>query len=50
VYSGRPGLFGGEVWVFNGEGVFGLVLNGLLAVWFFRRWTRVPVAQPVPGV
>jgi membrane protease YdiL (CAAX protease family) len=46
VYSGRSGLFGGEVWVFNGEGVFGLVLNGLLAVWLFRRWTRAPSAQP----
>lgn len=42
VYTGRPGLFGGEVWVFNGEGVFGLVLNGLLAVGFFWRWTRAP--------
>lgn len=46
VYAGRPGLFGGEVWVFNGEGVFGLLLNGLLAVWFFRRWTRAPAARP----
>lgn len=50
VYSGHPGLFGGEVWIFNGEGVFGLLLNGLLSVWFFRRWMRAPVAQPVPGV
>jgi membrane protease YdiL (CAAX protease family) len=41
VYTGRPGLFGGEVWVFNGEGVFGLLINGLIAVWLFRRWTRV---------
>jgi membrane protease YdiL (CAAX protease family) len=50
VYSGRPGLFGGEVWIFNGEGVFGLVLNGLLAVWLFRRWKHAPVAQqPVLG-
>jgi membrane protease YdiL (CAAX protease family) len=50
VYSEHPGLFGGEVWISNGEGVFGLVLNGLLAVWFFRRWTRAPAAQPVPAV
>ncbi|RKH96490.1 CPBP family intramembrane metalloprotease [Corallococcus sp. AB004] len=40
VYNGRPGLFGGQVWVFNGEGVFGLLLHGLVAVWLFRHWKR----------
>jgi membrane protease YdiL (CAAX protease family) len=51
VYSGHPGLFGGEVWIFNGEGIFGMVLNGLIAAWLFRRWARAPAAQPVaPGL
>jgi membrane protease YdiL (CAAX protease family) len=49
VYTGRPGLFGGQVWAFNGEGVFGLVLNGLVAAFLFRHWRRAGRAEPVSG-
>jgi len=38
VYRGHPGLFGGKVWIFNGEGVFGLLLEGIVAILLFRHW------------
>jgi hypothetical protein len=37
VYHGAPGLFGGAVWFFNGEGVCGLLINGALSAWLVRR-------------
>ena len=38
VYTGHAGLFGGQVRVFNGEALFGLIFNGLIALWLFRAW------------
>jgi hypothetical protein len=38
VYAWAPGLFSGQFWVFNGEGPFGLLLNGVVALWLLRRW------------
>ncbi len=40
VYGGHPGLFGGAVRTFNLEGLFGLILHGLLAAWFLATWAR----------
>ena len=40
VYSGRAGLFGGEVRIFNGEGLFGLIFNGVIALWLILKWRR----------
>ena len=40
VYTGHAGLFGGQVRIFNGEGLFGLIFNGLIAAWLFWRWGR----------
>jgi hypothetical protein len=45
VYSGRPGLFGGQMRIFNGEALFGLLFNGLLAGWLLWRWRREAVAD-----
>lgn len=38
VYTGHPGLFGGQSRIFNGEALFGLIFNGLIALWLFRKW------------
>jgi membrane protease YdiL (CAAX protease family) len=38
VYAWAPGLFSGQFWVFNGEGPFGLLLNGVVALCLLRRW------------
>ena len=54
VYGWEPGLFGGHFWVFNGEGPFGLLINGAIALWLLRRWAKQakatsqhqPVASP----
>jgi len=40
VYGWKPGLFGGEFWVFNGEGPFGLLVNGTIAAWLLWRWSH----------
>lgn len=40
VYSWEPGLFGGQFWIFNGEGLFGLLINGAIAFWLLRRWAK----------
>jgi len=50
VYAGRPALFGGEVWLFNGEGLFGLLFHGAITAFLITRWKRAgreaPVATP----
>jgi hypothetical protein len=38
VYGWGPGFFSGQFWVFNGEGPFGLLLNGTVALWMLHRW------------
>lgn len=50
VYTGQPGLFGGQVRLFNGEGFFGLIFSSLLACWLFLRWRRHPVRPPVAAL
>ncbi|HJW08611.1 MAG TPA: CPBP family intramembrane glutamic endopeptidase [Holophagaceae bacterium] len=40
VYMGHPGLFGGQVRIFNGEALFGLIFNGILAAWLIWTWRR----------
>jgi len=51
VYGWAPGLFNGRFWIFNGEGPFGLLLNGCVALWLLSRWgffaTRKPEAVGV---
>ncbi|HTL98842.1 MAG TPA: CPBP family intramembrane glutamic endopeptidase [Holophagaceae bacterium] len=44
VYTGHAGLFGGQARIFNGEALFGLIFNGLVALWLFRNWRREAVA------
>ncbi|QSQ22514.1 CPBP family intramembrane metalloprotease [Pyxidicoccus parkwayensis] len=45
VYSGKPGLFSGSVWVFNGEGVLGAVVMGAVTLGLVWRWrARAPVS------
>lgn len=38
VYGGRAGLFGGAIWAFNGEGLFGLLINGMVTAWLLLHW------------
>jgi hypothetical protein len=40
VYTGRPGLFAGQVRIFNGEALFGLIFNLILALALFAVWRR----------
>jgi hypothetical protein len=40
VYRGGNGLFSGANWVFNGEGLFGFLINGAVALVLLRRWAR----------
>ena len=40
VYGGGSGLFGGAVWAFNGEGLFGMLIQGAVSVWLVFRWQR----------
>lgn len=49
VYLGRPALFGGQVRIFNGEALFGLIFNALVAAWLIWAWRRrAEVAVPPP--
>lgn len=45
VYAWGPGFFSGQFWVFNGEGPFGLLLNGGVALWLLYRWRFLPYAN-----
>jgi membrane protease YdiL (CAAX protease family) len=45
VYSGHAGLFGGQVRIFNGEGLFGLIFNGIIALVLILKWRREAVAS-----
>ncbi|NWJ39613.1 MAG: CPBP family intramembrane metalloprotease [Geothrix sp.] len=40
VYTGHAGLFGGQVRIFNGEALFGLIFNAILALWLITMWRR----------
>ena len=49
VYTGQAGLFGGQVRIFNGEALFGLIFNSILALWLIARWRR-EASQPPAGL
>jgi membrane protease YdiL (CAAX protease family) len=46
-YGGPPAVFGGEIWLINGEGVLGMILNGVITVVLIARWRR---RQPDPAM
>ena len=37
-YGGGPSMFGGEIWLINGEGVLGMVVNGAVTLVLVTRW------------
>lgn len=39
-YGGGPSVFGGEVWLINGEGLLGLVVNLAITAVLIARWRR----------
>ncbi|MBS2025771.1 MAG: CPBP family intramembrane metalloprotease [Deltaproteobacteria bacterium] len=39
-YGPSKSVFGGVIWVINGEGLFGLVFNGLLTVFLVLMWRK----------
>ena len=45
VYMGHPGLFGGQVRIFNGEALFGLIFNGIVAAVLILKWRREAMAS-----
>ena len=36
--AGRPSIFGGELWLINGEGLLGLLVNGAITAALVMRW------------
>jgi membrane protease YdiL (CAAX protease family) len=47
-YGGGEGMFGGAKWIFNGEGAFGLLLNGAIGAVLLWRW-RAAAMQVAPA-
>lgn len=47
VYTGHPGLFGGQTRIFNGEALFGLIFNGIIALILILKWRREAAARSV---
>lgn len=45
VYTGHPGLFGGQARIFNGEALFGLIFNGIIALILILKWRREAAAR-----
>jgi membrane protease YdiL (CAAX protease family) len=39
-YGPSPSIFGGELWLINGEGVLGMLVNGAITVALILRWRR----------
>ena len=39
-YGGGPSIFGGEIWLINGEGVLGMVINASITIVLVRHWLR----------
>jgi membrane protease YdiL (CAAX protease family) len=37
-YGGGPSIFGGELWLINGEGLLGMLVNLAITVVLVRRW------------
>ncbi|ETI68333.1 CPBP family intramembrane glutamic endopeptidase [Neobacillus vireti] len=40
IYTNKQGLINGNIVLFNGEGLLGLVLGGLFIFWFFRQFKK----------
>ncbi len=45
-YGGGPSIFSGEIWLINGEGVLGMVVNATITIALIRYWLRRRPAQP----
>ncbi len=39
-YGGGPTIFGGGLWLINGERVLGMVVNATITVVLVRHWLR----------
>lgn len=40
IYTNKHGMMNGNIVLFNGEGLFGLVLGGLFIYWFIRQFKK----------
>jgi membrane protease YdiL (CAAX protease family) len=40
-YGPHPSLFGGELWLINGEGLLGMLINAVITVVLVQRWRAV---------
>jgi membrane protease YdiL (CAAX protease family) len=47
-YGTRPSIFGGELWLINGEGLIGMLVNGAITVALVARW-RAAKSAPADG-
>jgi membrane protease YdiL (CAAX protease family) len=39
-YGDLPSLFGGQIWLINGEGLLGMLVNGTLTLLLLLRWSH----------
>jgi membrane protease YdiL (CAAX protease family) len=44
-YGAGAAIFGGHVWLINGEGLLGMLVNGAITAALFRRWRRAERAK-----
>jgi len=48
-YGPGPSIFGGATWLINGEGLLGMILNGVVTLLLVRGWRgRQATAAPAP--
>ena len=40
IYTNEPGLIAGNIAVINGEGILGLILSGILVLWFINQLNK----------
>jgi membrane protease YdiL (CAAX protease family) len=48
-YGPSKSIFGGELWLINGEGVLGMVLNGAVTLALVMRWRSPHASWSAPG-
>jgi membrane protease YdiL (CAAX protease family) len=44
-YGASPSIFGGKIWLINGEGLLGMLVNGGVTLFFVLRWRRAARAR-----
>jgi membrane protease YdiL (CAAX protease family) len=48
--DGAPGLFAGNLWIINGEGVVGMAVTAVIGCYFLRLMARLDKEKPGPNI